>query len=40
MEMPNAQPLKQVLEAIFNGLQYLWPAALICLGLWIITKRR
>lgn len=40
LEMPNAEPLKQAVETIFTGLQYIWPLALIGLGLWIILKRR
>ena len=39
MELPDAEPLKQLVEAVFNGLQYIWPLALVGLGLWIIFKR-
>lgn len=40
MEIPDAQSIKQVVEGIFTGLQYAWPLALVCLGLWIIFKHR
>lgn len=39
IEMPNAGMLQQVIETAFNISQYLWPLALITLGLWIILKK-
>ncbi|HBX71150.1 MAG TPA: hypothetical protein DEH25_17680 [Chloroflexi bacterium] len=40
IEMPNAGVLKQIAEAVFTASQYLWPLALVGLGLWIIFKKR
>jgi len=40
MGLPNAIFLKSVIEGIFTSMQYLWPQALVCLGICIIFKNR
>lgn len=40
LEMPNAGALHQIVETVFNLSQYIWPLALVALGLWIILKKR
>jgi len=40
LEMPDGHVIKQLIEVIFAGLQYLWPLALILLGITIVLKRR
>lgn len=40
LEMPDTHAIKHLIEVIFTGLQYLWPLALILLGIIIILKRR
>ena len=40
LEMPDAHTIKQLVEVIFTGLQFLWPLVLILVGLMVILKRR
>lgn len=40
IEAPNQNALKSVVEVIFNSLNYLWPVALVGLGLWVIFGKK
>ncbi|MBC8506841.1 MAG: hypothetical protein ISR58_00735 [Anaerolineales bacterium] len=39
VESPGSSAIKPVAEAFFRSLNYLWPVALVALGLWIIFKK-
>jgi len=39
VESPETYAIKPVSEAFFRSLNYLWPVALVVLGLWIIFKK-
>jgi uncharacterized membrane protein HdeD (DUF308 family) len=40
LEQPEDGALRQTVEAIFNASAYIWPVALVLLGLWLIFRRR
>ncbi len=40
LEAPDQNTLKSIVEAIFNSLNYLWPVALVGLGLWTIFGKK
>jgi len=39
VEAPGSSAIKPIAEALFRSLNYLWPVALVALGLWIILKK-
>ncbi len=39
VESPESSAIKPIAEEIFRSLNYLWPVALVALGLWIIFKK-
>ncbi len=40
LEQPKGGALRQAVAAIFNASAYIWPVALVLVGLWLIFRRR